>query len=91
MSVLAVSLSLGSVLTGIAAAFFWFRASHKASEWEMLDMITRPEDLMELYWKLRKVHGDAAESARLNRIAALWTATSVLLAGVASLASSFSN
>jgi hypothetical protein len=91
MSILAASLNLSAALTGTTAAFFWFKASREKSLLESLTMITRPEDLMDLYWKLREVHRDAAMAAKLNRIAALWTAASVLLAGAASLASSFSN
>ena len=89
MNMLAPWLSLGSLLTGIAAAFFWFMAGRKTPYWQSLRMVTAPDDLMDLYWKLREVHHDAVVSARFNRIAALWTAASVSLAGAASFASLF--
>lgn len=91
MNLFAASLSVGAAITGVIAAFYWFRASRKASASEMLDMLKRPDDLMEVYWQLRTVHSDAWLAAKFNRIAAIWTAASVLCAGAASLISSLSN
>lgn len=91
MKTLATLLSVGSMLTGIVAAFFWFRASRPPSESRWWQVITMPTELMGLYDTFRWVYRDALDSAKLNRIASLWTAVSVILAGAASMASSFSN
>lgn len=90
MRFLALTLSIGSVFTGLVAAFLWFLASQKLTKFDS-SMIAGPDDLMDLYWKLRVVHDDGFMAAKLNRAAALWTAASVLLAGGASLASSLQN
>jgi hypothetical protein len=65
---------MGSVITGVLAAFFWFRASRRLRESESWEMVTRPEDVMDVYWQLRVVHDNGLEAAKLNRKAALWAA-----------------
>lgn len=85
-----IGLAVLGAFTGVIAAIYWYRASvggiHAKVDGRFGGgMATGLEPWMgAIIDAIRK-------SSRLNRIAALWTAASVLLAAASSLAGAFSN
>jgi len=85
MHFVAVGFSIVSVLCGLVAAWYWFEASRIPFK-PHYDQL--PDDVSE-----NEFHGALVtavmiavqKAGALNRVAALWTAASVLLSGSASL------
>jgi hypothetical protein len=75
---------MGSLVTGILAAWYWYRASQvtlklpDTPQGEDIDL----EILKAMAIWIVKIRTEIAWGNRLNKIAALWTAASVLLSAI---------
>lgn len=86
----ALGLAGVSAVTGIFAAFFWYVASRvDFVPHYFIDGHLVPVETEDTAAWLGAVRSTLAKSGRLNRIAAAWTAASVLCAGLSSLAGAF--
>jgi len=87
MTYSAIPLGIVSLVFGLIAAWYWYRASKVAIEPKFHEL---SEDVHEVdfNWALVKAIMIAAQqSSALNRSAALWTAAAVLLSGATTLLS----
>jgi hypothetical protein len=85
MKFAAIGLSAVSLTLGLIAAWYWYQASKIPFEPKYSEL---DDDVSELdfHWTLMKAIMLATrKTSDLNRRAALWTAASVVLGGIASL------
>jgi hypothetical protein len=86
MKYISVAFALGALVTGLKAAFHWYKASEVAIDpgWTQENPEPVDEELKQMCWNVAII--DAAQkSAALNKVAALWTAAAVVLGAVSSL------
>jgi hypothetical protein len=84
-------LAAAALISGIIAAWYWYKATRVRFEPEFDQLpIDAPE--MDVAWKLiRAIMISVTKAGRLNRRAALWTAVSVVLGGASALFGAFTS
>jgi hypothetical protein len=89
MKYVSVAFALGAFVTGLIAAYHWYKASEVPIDpgWTLEDPEPVDEELKQMGWTAAIINA-AQKSAILNKIAALWTAVAVVLGSVSSLAGS---
>jgi len=91
MTIATVICSLGAFLSGVIAACYWYMASKVMvmPMWEQGgQLVPIPLEQGRSEW-LHAVYLGSHKAGKLNKTAAIWTAVSVSLSGIASLISSF--
>lgn len=86
MKYLELLLAAAAFITGLLAAWYWYKASRiqTVPKWGYSGEGHWAQVLAQHYWT-NDLRESAAESARLNKIAALWTAVAVALNAFAAL------
>lgn len=91
MKIVEITLAILALVTGLVAAWYWYRASKITADpgWGP-NGLAEPgvQSAARDAW-IAAMLQSVSESARLNRIAALWTAVTVALAGISSVAAVF--
>ncbi|HEX3709518.1 MAG TPA: hypothetical protein VHV56_06480 [Pseudolabrys sp.] len=85
MKIIAIWLAAVSLICGLVAAWYWYRASKipfQPRYSELGDDVSEAEFLGELTTSVMMA---VQKTSALNRLAALWTAAAVMLGGAASL------
>lgn len=91
MKVAEIAIAILAFATGLVAAWYWYRASKITADpgWGP-NGLAEPgvHSAAQDAWIVAMLQS-ASESARLNKIAALWTAVTVALTGISSIAAVF--
>lgn len=89
MKIGSFALALAALITGLLAAWKWYKASgvEIIPVWQQMGVIERPGGDPE-GWVVGIMQA-AQESSSLNQTAALWTAVSVALSGLSAVFSSW--
>jgi len=91
MKVAEIAIAILAFVTGLVAARYWYRASKITADpgWGP-NGLAEPgvHSAAQDAW-ITAMLKSASESARLNKIAALWTAMAVALTGISSIAAAF--
>jgi hypothetical protein len=85
MKYLAVAMAASSLICGLVAAWYWYRASKIPFQ---PDYHALPDDVSDIEFHgalVTAVMKAVQKAGALNRLAALWTAAAVVLGGVAGL------
>lgn len=90
MRYVALVLAIAACVTGLIAAWHWYKASEIRIVPPWTPGGVRPwEQMLADYRRNEELSESTSESARLNKVAALWTAVAVALSGFSSIASAF--
>lgn len=91
MKIAEIAIAILAFVTGLVAAWYWYRASKITADpgWGP-NGLAEPgvHSAAQDAW-IAAMLQSASESARLNKIAALWTAVTVALTGISSIAAVF--
>jgi hypothetical protein len=85
MKCVSIAFALGALVTGLTAAFHWYKASEVPIDpgWTPENPEPVDEELKQMDLNVAIIKA-AGESAALNKIAALWTAAAVVLGAISS-------
>lgn len=91
MKIAEITLAILAFVTGLVAAGYWYRASKVTADpgWDP-NGLAEPgvHSAAQDAW-IAAMLQSASESARLNKIAALWTAVSIFLTAISAIAAAF--
>lgn len=87
MKCFVIFLATGSFITGLISAWYWYKASAVPVEpvWIKNDGIEPGDSLLSQSGWISGLLGSVHESARLNKVAAAWTAFTVVLTTISAL------
>ena len=91
MKIAEIVLAMLAFVTGLIAAWYWYRASKITADpgWGHNGLVEPGNRSAAKDAWIAAMLKSASESARLNKIAALWTAMAVALTGISSIAAAF--
>ena len=91
MKIAEVIITMLALVTGLVAAWYWYRASKITADpgWGQTGLVEPGiHSAVQDAWMAATLKA-ASESARLNKLAAQWTAVAVALTGISSIAAVF--
>lgn len=90
MKIAEIVIALLAFTAGLLAAWYWYKASRiqTVPKWSYSGEASWAQAFGQHRWT-EELIARTSESARLNKIAALWTAVTVALAGISSIAAVF--
>jgi hypothetical protein len=89
MKCVSISLAVCALVSGLVAAFYWYQSSIVKADpgWTRDNQEPVVQELKQMAWN-SAILAASTTSADLNKTAALWTALSVALGGVANIVGS---
>lgn len=90
MKIAEIALAMLASVAGLLAAWYWYKASRiqTVPKWNYSGDASWAQAVGQHRWT-EDLIARTSESARLNKIAAQWTAVTVALAGISSIAAVF--